>query len=117
MINVLTPTIGLDLGQSHDFSALALVESSVTPTPAPRRQRPGEMPWDYDKEVLNPQAVYQYAVRELRRWKLGTSYTDICEDVVELLQREKAGVRVLQGAHVAVDITGVGKPVFGDGTR
>jgi hypothetical protein len=45
-------------------------------------------------------------VRHLHRWKLGTSYTQIVSDVVELMKRPP-----LPGACLVPDQTGVGRPV------
>jgi hypothetical protein len=81
---------GLDLGQAQDFSALAVLERVKRPDPA----RP-------DREVNH------YAVRELRRWPLGTSYTVICADVVS---RYASGP--LTDSTLAVDRTGVGAGVI-----
>jgi hypothetical protein len=47
---------GLDLGQTQDYTALAVAERSSRPNPA----RPGE-------------EVYSFAVRHLHRWPLGTA--------------------------------------------
>ena len=71
---------GLDLGQSQDFSALAIVEHAGR---------------DRERPLL---------VRHLHRWPLGTRYPAIVEDVAELLARPP-----LAGAvRLAVDKTGVG---------
>src|SRR6266508_5298481 len=52
-------TIGLDLGQAQDYSALVIVEQSDDRT--------------------------RYDVREIRRWPLGTSYPAIVADVAALV--------------------------------
>jgi hypothetical protein len=76
--------IGLDLGQAGDFSALAVLERPTAP-----RERS------------------EYSVRHLRRFPLGTPYTDVVPAVAEL-----AGAPPLAGACLlAVDQTGVGRPV------
>jgi hypothetical protein len=74
--------LGLDLGQSQDFTALAALE---------RTWQPGE--------------PHRYGCRYLKRWALGSSYPRIVADVGALL----AGP--LSGARLAVDATGVGRPV------
>src|SRR5262249_51486770 len=56
--------IGLDLGQSQDYSALAVVETNRRP----------------DGELL-------HGVRFLKRWPLGTRYTKIVRQVCELCER------------------------------
>jgi hypothetical protein len=74
--------VGLDLGQASDYSALAVLEV----------------------EGFRLDAILR--VRHLLRWKLGTSYPQICEETHALLQREP-----LQAAPLIVDATGVGRPV------
>ncbi len=83
-----TFTVGLDLGQAQDYSALCVVERSVV------------------EEQGTGRKVGYHAVRHLHRWKLGTPYTDIVQDVYELTQRHP-----LPGATLAVDATGVGRAV------
>ena len=74
--------VGLDLGQARDYSALAVLEV----------------------EGFGLHAILR--VRHLQRWKLGTSYPQICEETYVLLHREP-----LQSAPLIVDATGVGRPV------
>jgi hypothetical protein len=81
---------GLAEVQAADFSALAVLERGEPPggpADAPRRGRP-------------------YAVRHLERFELGTPYPRVVERVVELF----AGPP-LAGGNLAVDQTGVGRPV------
>jgi hypothetical protein len=75
-------TIGLDLGQSQDFSALCVVE-----------------------RTKQPAAEATYAVRHLQRWALGTAYTQIAADVADLATHSPLGC-----PRLAVDQTGVGRP-------
>ena len=77
-------TIGLDLGQASDPTALAVLECEPTPDDQPRA----------------------YAVRHLHRFPLGTPYTAIVPTVAEL-----AGTHPLRGSPVVVDQTGVGRAV------
>jgi len=86
---------GLDLGQSQDFSALAVAEQVGEQAPGSQRVR------------------RCYRVRHLHRWPLGTAYTapngkprGIVEDVAALL--EKTAVP----ATLIVDGTGCGRPVI-----
>ncbi len=83
-----TFTVGLDLGQAQDYSALCVVERSVV------------------EEQGTGRKVGYHAVRHLHRWKLGTPYTEIVEDVAELTARHP-----LPGSTLAVDATGVGRAV------
>jgi hypothetical protein len=81
---------GLDLGQVHDFSALAIAE--ITPMSI------GE----------EGKTVARYDLRHLQRFRLGTDYPDIVAAVAEILGREPlaSGDTVL-----ALDATGVGVAV------
>jgi hypothetical protein len=84
-----TYTLGLDLGQAADFSALALIERPAPASEEDRRQRP------------------VYLLRALKRWKLGTPYPDIVADVGRI-PRE---CPELEGAVLVVDRGGVGAAV------
>lgn len=79
---------GLDLGCAADFTALA----SIQQTPAPAD-------W-------NGPAGRHYAVRWLERYDLGTPYPVMVEKVKATVGREP-----LKGSLLAVDFTGVGRPV------
>ena len=106
--------VGLDLGQSADYTALAIAEQVDAPTGVARAEvvrgavvvSAAGRPSPVVQEV--PATERQYHVRELRRFPLGTSYPDIVADVCQLLRREP-----LRGAQVtlALDETGVGAPV------
>jgi hypothetical protein len=76
--------LGLDLGQTQDFTALAVLESQPT--------TPAEPP--------------DYALRHLRRFPLGTPYTEIVLAIARL-----AGTHPLSGSPLVVDQTGVGRAV------
>jgi hypothetical protein len=92
--------LGLDLGKAVDFTALAVLEWTWPP-PA----RPGgrtDLP------------VYQ--VRNLRRWPLGTSYTEIAAWLVRLFQSDEAKPRpgppaAVRAPVLVADETGVGTAV------
>src|SRR5258708_19783274 len=81
--------IGLDLGQSRDYSALAIVQ-----------------------RVWNPVAdgmgrlVSHYALRHLQRWPLHTSYPAVVADLAGLVRTPPLSWPVL-----VVDQTGVGQAV------
>lgn len=76
--------LGLDLGQAQDPSALAVLEQS----------RPA------------PEAEASYAIRELRRWPLGTPYPVIVSEVTQL-----ASTPPLPGCELVIDGTGCGRAV------
>jgi len=113
--------VGLDLGQSKDYTALAVVEQPlwvpaaaaldlatagqgwVSPADLTAYQRDGAREHWRDRPGRPT-----LAVRHLQRWPLGTSYPDIARDVARLLAAPP-----LYGAGVTliVDATGVGPPV------
>lgn len=80
---------GLDLGQSLDFSAIVVVERHTIPNMA----KPGRTEYAFD-------------VRHLHRWPLKTPYPVVVEDVRGLFASGP-----LHGSTLAVDETGVGRPV------
>jgi hypothetical protein len=80
---------GLDLGQAKDFTAIAVLERTTSPD----LNGTGEV-------------VYHHAVRHLERFALGTSYTQVCARLIRLFSTP-----LLQGTPLAVDQTGVGRPV------
>lgn len=89
--------LGLDLGQSKDYTALAIVEMIYPQTPA-------SLPWR--RRQPDPEPVRQ--VRHLQRWKLRTPYPAIVKDVKEMLNRAP----LLDADTVlSLDNTGVGAPV------
>jgi hypothetical protein len=78
---------GLDLGQTNDPTAVAVLEKS---------------------KVIDPKGkeLSHYDVRHLERFKLGTSYPDICTRVCTMFDSP-----LLNGTVLGVDQTGVGRPV------
>jgi hypothetical protein len=77
--------LGLDLGQTSDFTALAVLERHPVET---AEQKP------------------DYALRHLQRFPLGTAYTEIVPAVGALRHSE-----LLRQAPLVVDQTGVGRAV------
>ena len=81
--------LGLDVGQSTDYTALAVLERPrVQPSDPPGLRRP------------------VYAMRYLQRFPPGTHYPEIIQVIYELLQSES-----LSGSMLVVDETGVGEAV------
>jgi hypothetical protein len=80
---------GLDLGQAQDFTALAIAEQTTRPSPT-----------DPDRRENH------YAVRHLERFPLKTPYTSIVGRVRDILSTP-----AMAKASLAVDNTGVGRPV------
>src|SRR5688572_5200605 len=60
--------LGLDLGQTVDFSALAIVEAHRPPLSA----------------ALHGATEKHYRIRHLQRWPLGSTYARIAADVARL---------------------------------
>jgi hypothetical protein len=86
--------VGVDFGQTNDFTAIAVVE---------RAERTGE--WDAVKFAWRKVVTLQ--LRYLERVPLGTPYTEVVERVAQVTQWP-----VLAGrCRLAVDGTGVGRPV------
>ena len=78
---------GLDLGQPHEFTALAVLERT-------RLQDDRSPPADF-------------AVRHLQRFPIGTGYPELCAVLAKLFADPP-----LHGATLAVDQTATGKPVL-----
>jgi hypothetical protein len=78
--------VGLDLGQSHDFSAVCVI-----------RETPS----------LEGKGHSTYACGHLERFKLDTSYDSIADSIVALMERPELG----ESPRLVVDATGVGRPV------
>lgn len=84
--------IGLDLGQKRDHTALVVLE----------RQRRHRYLVGPDKELL---------VRAAERLPLGTGYPEVVEIVRHVVRVVSAKLGPQEWCHLAVDATGVGKPV------
>lgn len=97
--------VGLDLGQSQDFSALAVVDHvRVIPEVALGNGRQlGVEPYTYGS---SDGGVDELRVVHLQRWALGTSYDVIVEDVAALMRTSE-----LSDSWLRFDATGVGRGV------
>jgi hypothetical protein len=127
--------VGLDLGQSQDYTALAVLETQLWTGPLvdwadfgvffPESVEPGG--WVspsavgplYAERILAVNAAYgvgplgsdvPVAVRHLQRFELGTKYTEIVRAVHRLLSREPFRRR-MRYTRLLVDRTGVGRGV------
>jgi hypothetical protein len=104
--------VGLDLGQTSDFTALAILERTQTDVPSDSDGQTFSVRQTWSGFVTVPvrkaarKRVRTYAVRHLERFKLGTSYPAICDRMVELFAQPP-----LAGATLVVDQTGVGRAV------
>ena len=81
--------VGLDLGQTHQYSALAVLERPIAIR-------------GYTIADIRP----SYAVRHLERFPPGTPYPEIAGAVRTVIQSP-----AVSGAMLLVDVTGVGKAV------
>lgn len=85
--------IGLDLGQSKDYSAIAFIECNRL------------LPFNADEEITALNVLH------LERWKRRTSYPQIVADTVKMIN----GLKKFQSPDgkpvLAIDATGVGAPV------
>ncbi len=103
---------GLDLGQAQDYTAIAIVERLEIPinrreVSRLRRTRDGSGLLASTRCVIWDRLERRFLVRFLQRFRLGTSYPDIVARVTDLVNR-----RSLRGrTYLAVDSTGVGRPV------
>ena len=88
---------GLDLGQSQDFTALAIAERITS------HYTQKEL---YYFGVAQP-PLPQYYIRYLERLKLGTPYPEQVRHVKALIERDPLKDKV----KLALDFTGVGRPV------
>jgi hypothetical protein len=86
--------VGLDLGQSHDYTALAVVERA-------------ELTGAFDAAMYAWRKKVALRVRYLERAPLWTPYPDIVERVRRALRRPEVAGR----CHLVVDATGGGQPV------
>ena len=97
--------LGLDLGQAADYTALVAMERVRHTVPDPMGVLTTAAP-EYRRQYEKPDT---YEVRHIERLPLGTGYPQVVAHVMGLLGRpELAGSR----ATLAVDATGVGRPVF-----
>jgi hypothetical protein len=92
--------VGLDLGQSADYSALSVVE---------RHLGGDEVPPDGVALEVGQRRPPAYHVRHLQRWQLHTPYPDIVRDVVAMMRHPAVGPPGV--ASLVVDYTGVGAPL------
>jgi hypothetical protein len=97
--------LGLDLGQTNDYTALVVIERvshrPLDPMGALRTASP-----EYRKKFEIPDT---YEVRHAERMLLHTTYPQIVANVVKFLRIPEL---VRSRVALAVDATGVGRPVF-----
>lgn len=106
--------LALDLGQAADYSALAIIERwRETGADASGGELGLQLARERRRTATAPHVPISkrkrlYHLRHLQRWKLGTSYVSIVQDVRDLLNRPE-----LRGSsRLLIDRTGVGRAVF-----
>ena len=88
--------VGLDLGQSQDYTAIAVLEKI-----------PREQPADSEHKTIPA----HYRCRHLERFPLGTRYPTIVENVKTLLDAPQLKIDGKRASDLVADATGVGRPV------
>ena len=87
--------VGLDLGQSRDFTAIAVLERA-------------ELRGDWDPAMYAWRKTTALRLRHLERVPLGTPYTEVVDRVVVVTRSGELAER----CHLIADATGVGRPVL-----
>jgi len=95
-------TVGLDLGQGADYSAIVVVERVLVLPPLISLAAFYRAP-----QVVGPDMKEELHVRHLGRWELGTPYPVIVTDVTRMLRGGG-----MQDALLFIDGTGVGRAVM-----
>ena len=85
--------IGVDLGQCHDYTAIAVLERA-------------ELKGEWDAVAFAWKKLIELQLRHLERMPLGTPYPDIVGKVREIARHPDLRDR----CHLVVDATGVGRP-------
>jgi hypothetical protein len=110
--------VGIDVGQIHDPTAIAVSEVSQLdtgklrfgPNPKPARLDTTTNLWIPAQDIY-PVMVSEYTVRHIRRLPLGTSYPDVALHIADMLCSPLFAGRSVR---VLIDVTGVGRPVYDD---
>src|SRR5690349_18518770 len=100
--------LGLDLGQTTDYSALAIVRRETAKDRDPYAY---SLSNPYPDEAGDPEARPEYLVGHLHRWPLRTPYPQIAADTARLVLHATAIRPRAERIALVVDATGVGRPV------
>ncbi|MHB0874512.1 MAG: hypothetical protein ACYC5O_00565 [Anaerolineae bacterium] len=101
--------VGLDLGQSQDYSAMVFLDRSQNVTTV--QVNTGRYPGVLEAKDLRPQQIVEdatYRLRYLERLPLGTPYPAMVDRVKHVVEQPEIGGRYA----LVVDQSGVGRPVF-----
>lgn len=94
-------TVGLDLGQAQDYTALCVLERIEDARQVPDRT-------DKHRERMKTEyGPHKYECKHLERLPLGTLYPAIVERIKELLETPELNGQ----SSLVIDATGVGRPV------
>jgi hypothetical protein len=101
-------SVGVDLGQANDFTAIAVLEKAIVPPETAMFSPVGESP---SNRLVEGSIVYDLVY--LKRPKLGTSYDTIAKRVADLVCELEPQGAFGELGHVtlSVDGTGVGRGV------
>lgn len=106
-----TYTVGVDLGQTTDPTAIAIIEREVIPGVSVRQRREagdGSLLEMWGRDAANDRSTF--VLRHLERLPLGTDYTAQVGYVYGLMGRPP--LSSTPGTALIIDQTGVGRPVF-----
>ena len=110
--------VGIDVGQIHDPTALAVAEVVQVHTGKFRYGKEYHVPAHVDTNLIfhkaqdaDPVMQSRYLVRYASRLTLGTSYPMVALFIADMLCNERFARKECR---VLIDVTGVGRPVYDD---
>ena len=109
-------TVGVDVGQIHDPSAIAVAEVTQVHTGKFRLDKRFHVPAHVDEHLIfhpakdaDPVLRSEYTIRYIQRLPLGTSYPDVAVFLADLLCNTRFAHRDVR---CLLDVTGVGRGVY-----
>jgi hypothetical protein len=101
-------SVGVDLGQASDFTAIAVLEKTIAPPETAMFSPIGESP---SNRLVEGSIIYDLVY--LKRPKLGTPYDTIAKRVADLVceLEPEGGFGELGQVTLSIDGTGVGRPI------
>ncbi len=110
--------VGIDVGQIHDPTAIAVAEVCRVHTGKFRFDKEYHKPAYVDANMIFHKAVdadevmrSRYIIRHIERVALGTSYPDVAAYIADMLSKS---IFAHRDVRVFIDVTGVGRPVYDD---
>ena len=111
-------TVGVDVGQIHDPSAVCVAEVTQEHTGKFRLDKRFHVPAHVDANLIFHKAIdadpvlrSEYTIRYIQRLPLGTSYPAVAAFLADLLCNDRFAHRDVR---CLIDVTGVGRPVYDD---